>query len=46
MDYRIELDSLMRESREIEKEIRRDIDKLEYESGRPVVSESISDIRF
>ncbi|HRT27546.1 MAG TPA: AAA family ATPase [Syntrophales bacterium] len=45
LDYRIELDSLMREMRENEKKIRKEIDGLEYRSGLPVVSELISDIR-
>lgn len=44
-DYRIELDSLMRETRRLDKEIRREIDSLEYKSGMPVVSELISDMR-
>ncbi len=45
LNYRIELDSLMREMRENEKKIREEIDNLEYRSGLPVVSELISDIR-
>jgi hypothetical protein len=46
LNYRIELDSLMREMRENEKKIRKEIDNLEYRSGLPVVSELISDIRL
>jgi len=46
MDFRIELESLMRETRQLEKEMRREIDSLEYRSGQPVVSEIISDIRM
>ena len=45
IDLRVELDSLMRETRQIEKDVRSEIDELEYRSGMPVVSELISDIR-
>ncbi|MEA1935251.1 MAG: ATP-binding protein [Thermodesulfobacteriota bacterium] len=44
--FRIELDSLMRETRQIEKEIRKEIGSLEYKYGLPVVSGVISDIRI
>jgi len=43
--FRIELDSLMRETRQIEKEIRKEIGSLEYKYGLPVVSGVVSDIR-
>jgi hypothetical protein len=46
MDFRIELESLMRETRQLEKEMRREIESLEYKNGLPVVSELISDIRM
>jgi lon-related putative ATP-dependent protease len=46
IDFRIELEALMRETRQLEKEMRREIDALEYRSGLPVVSELISDIRM
>ncbi len=46
LDFRIELDTLMRETRQIEKDLRREIENLEYKSGLPVVSELISDIRM
>ena len=45
-DLRIELDALMRESRQIEKIIRKEIDALEHKTGLPVVSGVISDIRL
>jgi ATP-dependent Lon protease len=45
-DLRIELDALMRESRQIEKMIRTEIDELEHKTGLPVVSGIISDIRL
>jgi len=45
-DLRIELDALMRESRQIEKIIRKEIDSLEHKTGLPVVSGIISDIRL
>lgn len=45
-NLRIELDTLMRESRQIEKIIRKEIDKLEHKTGLPVVSGIISDIRL
>lgn len=44
-DFRIELDSLMRETRQIEKEIRSEMGAMEHKYGLPVVSEIISDIR-
>ena len=43
---RIELDALMRETRQIEKTIREEIASLEQKFGSPVVSGMISDIRF
>lgn len=46
LDFRIELEALMRETRQLEKEMRREIESLEYRSGLPVVSELISDIRM
>jgi len=46
IDFRIELEALMRETRQLEKEMRREIESLEYRSGLPVVSEIISDIRM
>lgn len=45
IDLRVDLDSLMRETRQIEKDVRREIEDLEYRSGMPVVSGLISDIR-
>jgi len=45
-DSRIELDSLMRETRQIEKEIRKETGSLEYKYGLPVVSGIVSDIRI
>ncbi len=45
-DFRIELDSLMRETRQIEKEIRKKIGSLEHKYGFPAVSGIISDIRI
>lgn len=45
IDLRVELDSLMRETRQIEKDVRNEIEDLEYRSGMPVVSGLISDIR-
>lgn len=45
-DLRVELDALMRESRQIEKIIRKEIDTLEHKTGLPVVSGVISDIRL
>ena len=46
IDLRVELDSLMRETRQIEKDIRAEIDSLEYRNGMPLVSELVSDIRM
>ena len=43
---RIELESLMRETRQIEKEIRKEMNSLEYRAGLPVVSVMVSDIRL
>ncbi len=43
---RVELDALMRESRQIEKIIRKEMDSLEHKTGLPVVSGIISDIRL
>ncbi len=43
---RIELEGLMRETRQIEKEIRKEMNSLEYKAGLPVVSVMISDIRL
>ncbi|MBN2569435.1 MAG: AAA family ATPase [Deltaproteobacteria bacterium] len=43
-DLRIELDALMRETRKIEKTIRREMDALEHKMGLPLVSGTISDI--
>ncbi len=45
-DLRTELDALMRETRQIEKTIRKEIDALEHKMGLPLVSETISDIRL
>jgi len=45
-ELRIELDALMRETRQIEKAIRKEIDALEHKMGLPLVGESISDIRL
>ncbi len=45
-DYRIELDVLMRETRQIEKEILKEIASLEYKYGLPAISGVISDIRI
>ena len=43
---RVELDSLMRETRQVERELRKETDQLEYKTGYPVVSGIISDIRM
>ena len=43
---RIELEGLMRETRQIEKEIRKEMNSLEHKAGLPVVSVMISDIRL
>ena len=45
IDLRVELDALMRETRQIEKDVRAELDSLEYRNGMPVVSELISDIK-
>jgi len=45
-DLRIELDTLMRESRQIEKTIRQEMNDLEQKTGHPVVSGLISDIKL
>ena len=45
-DLRVELDSIMRETREFEKEIRKEIASLEHKYGLPVISDTISDIRI
>lgn len=45
-ELRIELDTTMRETRKIEKEIREEIASLEHKTGLPVVSEYISDINL
>jgi len=46
VDLRIELDSVMRETRDIEREIRQQIATLEHKYGSPVVMEEISDLRL
>ena len=45
-ELRIELDGLMRETRQIEREIRKEMNSLECEMGFPVVSGMVSDIRL
>ncbi len=45
-DLRIELDSLMRETRQIEKTIREEITALEQKYGCPIINGILSDIRF
>jgi lon-related putative ATP-dependent protease len=46
VDLRIELDSVMRETRDIEREIRKQIGVLEHKFGSPAVTEQISDLRL
>src|SRR5512136_2037670 len=46
VDLRIELDSVMRETRDIEREIRQQIGTLEHKYGSPAVMEQISDLRL
>ena len=46
VDLRIELDSVMRETRDIEREIRQQIGTLEHKYGSPAVIEQISDLRL
>jgi lon-related putative ATP-dependent protease len=46
IDLRIELDSVMRETRDIEREIRQQIGVLEHKYGSPAVTEQISDLRL
>jgi hypothetical protein len=43
---RIDFDSVMRHTRELEKEIQKEISALEYKYGLPVVSGAISDIQI
>jgi ATP-dependent Lon protease len=45
IELRVELDSLMRETRQVERDLRKESDQLEYNAGLPVVSGVISDIR-
>ncbi len=45
IEFRIELDSLMRETRQIERDLRAETEQLEHRTGLPVVSGVISDIR-
>ena len=45
IEFRVELDSLMRETRQIERDLRNETDQLEYRTGLPVVSGVISDVR-
>lgn len=45
IEFRVELDSLMRETRQIERDLRQESDRLEHKTGLPVVSGVISDIR-
>ena len=44
--FRIDFDALMRQTRELEKEIQKGVGALEYKYGLPVVSGIISDIRI
>lgn len=46
IELRIELDSVMRKTREIEKQIRQEISSLEHKYGSPVVGGLISDLRI
>jgi lon-related putative ATP-dependent protease len=46
VDLRLELDSVMRETRDIEREIRQQIAILEHKYGSPAVTEQISDLRL
>lgn len=46
VEMRIELESVMRETREIEREIRRQIGSLEHKYGSPAVTAQISDMRL
>jgi ATP-dependent Lon protease len=46
VNLRLELDSVMRETRDIEREIRQQIATLEHKYGSPAVTEQISDLRL
>jgi len=46
VDLRIELDSVMRETRDIEREIRQQIGILEHKYGSPAVAAQISDLKL
>ncbi|MFB3926474.1 MAG: Lon protease family protein [Syntrophales bacterium] len=46
IELRVELDSLMRETRQLERDLRKETEALEYKTGLPVVSGMISDIRM
>ena len=46
IEFRVELDSLMRQTRQIERDLRTESDQLEQKTGLPVVSGVISDIRM
>jgi ATP-dependent Lon protease len=46
IDLRVELDSLMRETRQLERDLRKEAEQLEYRTGLPAVSGIISDIRM
>ncbi|HPL63289.1 MAG TPA: ATP-binding protein [Syntrophales bacterium] len=46
IDLRVELDSLMRETRQLERELRKEVEQLEYRTGLPAVSGIVSDIRM
>ncbi|MEN6317629.1 MAG: AAA family ATPase [Syntrophaceae bacterium] len=44
--FRIDFDTVMRQTRELEKEIQKEISSLEYKYGLPIVSGIVSDIRM
>jgi hypothetical protein len=46
VEMRIELEGVMRETREIEREIRKQISILEHKYGSPAVTAQISDLRL
>jgi lon-related putative ATP-dependent protease len=46
VDLRIELDSVMRETRDIEREMRQQITTLEHKYGSPAVTAQISDLKL
>ena len=45
IELRVELDSLMRQTRQVERDLRKESDQLEHRTGLPIVSGVISDLR-